>query len=195
MSTIKNLNEIKIHWPANMLIIGPTKSGKSNILQNLIKKYKDDFYMIVKFGHDSCLVKDHKKFITNTTINIDLLKNILKKKDDKNVLIIFDDVMGQFLKTDNTFWEDFSSRCRHKNISVIYSIQYLKTITPAMRSNVLYILMTDINNNDYNELKKITSCDSKEMNELRKKVINYHPLFICLAVEHKGVEVITVDLI
>ena len=199
---IVNINDIDFIYPNNTMILGPTLSGKSNVICNLLAQYMHRFKIVVIFGH-SDLTINHPGLIKKKYVSIKLLQHLMimgededEDEENNNVLVVLDDVMSQIKRPDKDFWDDYCSRCRHSNISNIFSVQYLFAILPCMRSNLRYIIICDITHRDLGELTKVTSYDRKEIKRLvYEEKQGYNAVVISNVVDDKYAIVVEVDLI
>ena len=104
-------------WPFRMSIIGPTGSGKTNILLHLIDKFHpiDKIYLYVKDTdeekyqylinkreqvgmknlNDPCAFMEYSNDMNDVLDNI----NNYNKNRDKKVLIIFDDMIADIMRS------------------------------------------------------------------------------------------------
>ncbi len=142
--------------PSCVLLVMPTKTGKSTIISNLL--LNKNFY-----GQDYF---DNVKIISNT-INNDQTSRFLKKAfdcedhyddsmihdlvrsqdqygDDKpSVCLVLDDCLGD--KT--TALNNISSRYRHSNIQLLMiSTQAFRKVSPTIRANANYVLIGKLQN-------------------------------------------------
>ena len=151
-------------WPFRMLIIGPSGSGKTNTLLHLIDKFHpiDKIYLYAKDTdeekyqylinkREQARIKNfndpHAVIEYSSDMN-DVLEDIYNynKKRDKKVLIIFDDMIADIMRS-----EKFKAivkelfifiRCRKLNISIVFTRQsYFRTPKDARLNSTHYILM------------------------------------------------------
>ena len=150
--------------PSCVLLVMPTKSGKSTIISNMLLNkafYGQDYF-------------DYVKIISNT-INNDQTSRFLKKAfdcedhyddsmihkltqsqdsygDDKpSVCLVLDDCLGE--KT--TALNNISSRYRHSNIGLLMiSTQLFRKVSPTIRANANWILIGRLQNSS--ELDKLS---------------------------------------
>ena len=105
-------------WSFRMLIIGPSGSGKTNTLLHLIDKFHpidkiylytkdtdEDKYQYLINKREQAGIKNLNKahaFIEYLSDMNDVLENInnYNKKRDKKVLIIFDDIIADIMRTE-----------------------------------------------------------------------------------------------
>ena len=105
-------------WPFRMLIIGPSGSGKTNTLLNLIDKSHpidkiylyakdtdEDKYQYLINKREQVRIKnlnDPHAFIEYSSDMNDVLEDInnYNKKRDKEVLIIFDDMIADIMRSE-----------------------------------------------------------------------------------------------
>ena len=142
-------------WPFRMLIIGPSGSGKTNTLLHLIDKLHpiDKIYLYAKDTNEEKYqylinkreqagiknLNDPHAFIEYSSDMNDVLEDInnYNKNRNKKVLIIFDDMIADIMRTEKLF-----IRCRRLNISIVFITQfYFRTPKDARLNSTHYILM------------------------------------------------------
>ena len=150
-------------WPFRMLIIGPSGSGKTNTLLHLIDKFHpiDKIYLYAKdtdeekYQHlinkrEQAGIKnlnDPYAFIEYSNDMNDVLEDInnYNKNSDKKVLIIFDDMIADIMRSKKfkaIVKELFIIRCRKLNISIVFITQsFFRTPQDARLKSTHYILM------------------------------------------------------
>ena len=149
-------------WPFRMLIIGPSGSGKTNTLLNLINNFHptDKIYLYAKdtdekkyqFSinkREQAVIKnlnDPHAFIEYSNDMDDVFDNInnYNKNRDKKVLIIFDDMIADIMRSEKfkAIVKELFIRCRKLNISVVFITQsYFRTPKDARLNSTHYILM------------------------------------------------------
>jgi ABC-type sugar transport system ATPase subunit len=154
-------NKHFIEIPSRILIVGPSGSGKSNTLLNLIKRFNGTFnhiYLGLKNSNEPLYQMLIKKLGDSITVyengEIPRLSDIQPNGEQ---LFIFDDLVGD--KGANQIIEDYFKLGRKKNITSIYLSQsYFKT-PKFIRDNLSYLI-----------IKKITS--KKEL----KLILNDYPI-------------------
>ena len=116
---VSNKKENKDHnWPFRMLIIGPSGSGKTNTLLHLINDFHpiDKIYLYAKDTDEKKYqylinkreqagiknLNDHHAFIEYSSDMNDVLDDInnYNKNRDKKVLIIFDDMIADIMRSE-----------------------------------------------------------------------------------------------
>ena len=127
-------------WPFRMLIIGPSGSGKTNALLHLIDKFHpiDKIYLYAKdTGEEKHQYLINKRervgikhlnephaFIEYYNDMNDVLKDInnYNKNRDKKVLIIFDDMIADIMRSEKfkAIVKELFIRCRKLNISIVF---------------------------------------------------------------------------
>ena len=167
------------NWPFRMLIIGPSGSGKTNTLLHLIDKFHpiDKIYLYAKdTDEEKCQYLKNKReqvgiknlndpyaFIEYSNDMNDVLEDInnYNKNRDKKVLIIFDDIIADIMRTEKlkAIVKELFIRCRKLNISIVFITQsYFKTPKDARLNSTHYILMKISNRK---ELKSIAEENSR----------------------------------
>ena len=152
-----------------MLIIGLSRSGKTNALLNLIQKPDNDSLIdkIYLYAKDlteqkyQFLIRKRKEagikkldvpiaFIEYSNTMDDVYNNIndynLKRK--RTVLIVFDDMIADIMtnKRFQTIIKEFFIRCRKLNISLVFITQSYFSVPKEIRLNSTHYLIMKINN-------------------------------------------------
>ena len=183
-------------WPFRMLIIGPSGSGKTNTLLHLINNFHpiDKIYLYAKDTDEKKYqylinkreqagiknLNDPHAFIEYSNDMNDVLENIntYNKNRDKKVLIIFDDMIVDIMKSEKfkAIVKELFIRCRKLIISIVFIMQsYFKTPEDARLNSTHYILMKIGNKKelksiaeensghlDFKEFLKIYNCCTNE---------------------------------
>ena len=145
-----------------MLIIGPSGSGKTNTLLHLIDKFHpiDKIYLYAKDTDEDKNqylinkreqagiknLNDPHAFIECSSDMSDVLEDInnYNKKRDKKVLIIFDDMIADIMRSEKfkAIVQELFIRCRKLNIAIVFITQsYFRTPKDARLNSTHYILM------------------------------------------------------
>ena len=135
-------------WPFKMLIIGPSGSGKTNTLLHLIDKFHliDKIYLYAKDTDEDKYqylinkrkqagiknLNDPQAFMEYSNDMNDALEDInnYNKNRDKKVLIIFDDMIADIMRSEKfkAIVKELFIRCRKLNISIVFTTQsYFRT--------------------------------------------------------------------
>ena len=179
-------------WPFRMLIIGPSGSGKTNTLLHLIDKFHpiDKIYLYAKDTDEEKYqylinkreqagiknLNDPHAFIEYSSDMNDVLEDInnYNKKRDKKVLIIFDDMIADIMRSEKfkAIVKELFIRCRKLNISIVFISQsYFRTPKDARLNSTHYILMKIGNKKELKSIAEENSghLDFKEF----LKIYNY----------------------
>ena len=164
-----------------MLIIGPSGSGKTNTLLHLINNFHpiDKIYLYTKDTDEKKYqylinkreqagiknLNDPHAFIEYSNDMNDVLDDInnYNKNRDKNVLIIFDDMIADIMRSEKfkAIVKELFIRCRKLNISIVFITQpYFRTPKDARLNSTHYILMKIGNKK---ELKSIAEENSGQI--------------------------------
>ena len=176
---VSNKKENNDHnWPFRMLIIGPLGSGKTSTLLHLINNFHpiDKIYLYAKDTDEKKYqylinkreqagiknLNDPHAFIEYSSDMNDLLDDInnYNKNRDKKVLIIFDDMIADIMRSEkfNAIVKELFIRCRKLNISIVFITQsYFRTPKDA-RLNITHYILMKIGNKK--ELKSIAEENS-----------------------------------
>ena len=149
-------------WPFRMLIIGPSGSGKTNTLLHLINKFHpiDKIYLYAKDTDEKQYqylinkreqariknLNDPRAFIKYSNDMNNVLKDInnYNKNRDKQVLIIFDDMIADIMRSEKfkAIVKERFIRCIKLNIAIVFITQsYFRTPKDARLNSTHYILM------------------------------------------------------
>ena len=149
-------------WPFKMLIIGPSGSGKTNTLFHLINNFHpiDKIYLYAKDTDEKKyqylinkreqagikILNDPHAFIEYSSDMNDVLDDInnYNKNRDKKVLIIFDDMIADIMRSEKfkAIVKDLFIRCRELNISIVFiNISFSRTRKDSRLNGTHYILM------------------------------------------------------
>lgn len=166
MDEFKNISAPLPKPPFSLVLIAPTKSGKSNIIVNLLKNsyfgYDDVFdeiyYISPTVGIDDTLKsineddniikiseEDDLKFLDD--ILNDIVKNQKSKAKEERepVLIVLDDCLDYLKKSKRL--DSLPSYSRHYNISIIITTQVYNALPTKLRKNASCYLIARIYNN------------------------------------------------
>jgi len=134
------------------LLIGRMKSGKSHFLQWLMSKKNGYFHAIVGFTQtkfagslnyiDSSMV--YENFRPDIVGKMMEIQKKTKEQTGKcpPVALLLDDVLGDSeLKMYGKLWEKLGAMCRHYNMFIYITSQYVKKIAPILRQNASCIVI------------------------------------------------------
>ena len=186
----KNVNkkEHNLNWPYvrdhpyRILIIGGSRSGKTNALLNLINNQPDidkiylyaknpyeDKYQFLINKRESIGVKhfnDPKVFIEYSNDMHDAYKNINNYNPDKGnkVMIVFDDMIGDMISNKNliSIVTELFISCRKLKISLVFISQSYFEVPKDVRNNSTHFFIIKIPNK--RELQQIAINHSSDIN-------------------------------
>ena len=170
--------------PYRIIIIGGSRSGKTNALLNLIKEqdYHDvidkiylyardlsepKYQFLIKKREDAGIkhVNNPNAFIVCSNTMDDVYKDIdnYNPKRDKKVLIVFDDMIADIMtnKKFQAIIKELFIRCRKLNISLVFITQSYFSVPKDVRLNSTHYLIMKINNK--RELQNITNNHSADI--------------------------------
>ena len=150
------------NWPFRMLIIGPSRSGKTNTLLHLINNLHpiDKIYLDAKDIHEPKYeylinkreqagiknLNDPHAFIEysdDMNVILDDINNYNKNRD-KKVLIVFDDMVAdiEYNKNFKRIIKELFYRARKINVSILFITQsYFIALKDARLNSTNYMLM------------------------------------------------------
>jgi hypothetical protein len=152
--------------PFTLALIAPTKSGKSNLIVNLLKNsyfgyddiFKEIYYISPTVGIDETLRSineddDIIKIDQEEDLQYldDILNDIVKSQKSKQkeerepVLIVLDDCLDYLKKSKRL--DSLPSYSRHYNISIIITTQVYNALPTKLRKNASCYLIARIYNN------------------------------------------------
>lgn len=158
----KGFSKCKMHSkdPFHTMFLGPTGSTKTTCVRNFVW-YLSTIHNIAvvelfskKFYFETWIMPGRAhKFISKTLIDKIREDGRYMKKNDPSwyQIIIIDDCLGENFHSDK-YWSELISICREENIFLIFSIQYLLGVTPAIRDNIQKYVCCCMNNKGIDNL-------------------------------------------
>tara|TARA_R110002096_G_scaffold417090_1_gene620590 strand:- start:307 stop:1071 length:765 start_codon:yes stop_codon:yes gene_type:complete len=162
----KILHENLPQLPCIMTIIAPTKSGKTNLLSNLL--LRDDFYKDV---HDNVTIMSNTiesdqtgRFLRQacdcyTGYSDQILGGLItqqksfSEEDRPFIGLVFDDILGSVKR--NSYLNSLVTRSRHFGVGLLaISVQSFKALGPVIRNNCNAFICLNLQN--MSELSKIS---------------------------------------
>jgi len=150
----------------SMALVAPTKSGKSNLIVNLLKNsyfgyddvFKEIYYISPTVGIDETLRsinedddiikiddEDELKYLDDILNDIVKSQKAKDKEDREPVLIVLDDCLDYLKKSKRL--DSLPSYSRHYNIRIIITTQVYNALPTKLRKNVSCYLIARIYNN------------------------------------------------
>ena len=196
-----NLNWLYIpDHPYKILIIGGSRSGKTNALLNLIKNQPDidKIYLYAKDPHEAKYqflinkresiglkhFNDPKAFIDCSNDMQDVYKNFNEYNQDKecNILIVFDDMIADMINNKKLYSivTDLFIRGRKLNISLDFITQAYFNVPKYVRLNFTHFFIMKIPNKrelQQTVLNHSSDINSKDFIKIYKKCTANHILF------------------
>ena len=155
------------NWPYRTLVIGPSRSGKTNYLLNLIQKDKNiidkiylyakylekpKYQLLIKKGEDAGIknLNDPTAFIEYSNNMDDVYDDIndYNKKRKRNVLIVFDDMISHVMsnKKAQQVLKELFIRCRKLNILLVFITQSYFSVPKDVRLNCNHYVIFKLKN-------------------------------------------------
>ncbi len=152
----RSFNPYKLDFPSNVIICGVTNSQKTTVALHILRNnYKNFNRILVATTTDDDYKKilDKDKIIMNPKIeNIeDILKYQNRHKKTKTLLIL-DDLIGSVNMGRNNIFDRIASTSRHMNLSVIFIVQHITSISTVIRNNSKYLFVTHVKLNNLQKL-------------------------------------------
>jgi len=163
MSSKANINKEDdlIQIPCNMIACGMTESGKSHMVKSLfaMNYHKFDYAVVfsktVELNNDYDYIPEEYRY---DEFDVEIIEKIMIKqsenkkawlKDKKvklfRVCILIDDSVGTInMSTKNNIFDKLFPISRHYNISIWVCTQHLAYVSPAIRGNTHYFLVSQI---------------------------------------------------
>lgn len=179
----------------NFIAIGRTKTGKTHTFTYLFKKIAHKFDYGICISSTAELNNDydflpleyiHTEYDEEIIRKImDIQMNDIKKigKENKELLgkkafIILDDQLG-LINFHHSIFNELFSKSRHLNITVYVMIQHIKALSPVMRINSIYVMITVISDSSVDNCYDLVSGfnskrDFKKF--LNKYCVNYQAI-------------------
>jgi hypothetical protein len=150
----KNVHPLAPQWPFRMIISGPSGSGKSNLMLNLVTKYLyfDKCYIFAKDAEEdkySFLInflmlagkQRGEKILEIVSDKLEDVPDLMKLDKKKQHLFIFDDMITT---KNQKIIEELSIRGRKRNASIIYLTQVYHEVPKNIRKNCNYIAIFNV---------------------------------------------------
>lgn len=152
--------------PFCLCLVAPTKSGKSNLIVNLLKNsyfgydeiFKEIYYISPTVGIDETLRsinedddiikiddEDDLKYLDDILNDIVKSQKSKPKEEREPVLIVLDDCLDYLKKSKRL--DSLPSYSRHYNISIIITSQVYNALPTKLRKNASSYLIARIYNN------------------------------------------------
>ena len=209
---IKLIDENKMMPPFRTVLTGPTSSGKSNFIKNVLFnkqfkycKYMDEIYVFCASKDDlieykNWAIKENidKKFKFMDKYDDEAVKELIdsietdniKRKNPQRVLIVLDDQICNNVSSRSKLnaVDEIFIRGRHANISVIISTQKYKALSNNMRvlnvSNVVIFNGTNSNDLDAIASEHANTLSKDEVERLIKDHIDKPYSFVMINYKH-----------
>jgi len=152
-----------------LLIVGPSGSGKSQLVKKVLHKTAGTFdfiYLICPTHHEQDIYQRQIPYFNQNKENVSdkptdeqfnkFIETIKKnKKNDKRSLLILDDILYTDITKVNSPLSLWITMCRHFNSSLIILSQLYKGIPPVIRINCThYAFFYIANKNEVDKLKE-----------------------------------------
>lgn len=151
--------------PATILMIGPTRCGKTCSLVNLVLSkemyrdaFKDGHYWVISPTWENCTSLRHLHGIEGirawTEYSDDHIKEIIDTIESqppgerRQSLLIVDDCLGTAALNRHSALSALVSRTRHYRLSIIITSQLAKGIPPTVRNNAMGVMIWNQNSSE-----------------------------------------------
>ena len=145
-----NFSSHHLHLNKVYMCIGPTGSGKSNFLANLIKQFDDTFEEIVIYTAD--VDEPIYRMLRASGVSIethDKIKPLSELDSVRQKLVVFDDFLCvKKTKKDDipNLIEEYSIRARKKQCTMIYLTQNYYSVPTKIRNQIRYLVVLKLTN-------------------------------------------------
>src|SRR5579875_1802881 len=128
---------LKLGFPATILICGSTKTGKSELMKNIIyKNYKqfNRIFLLCPFAKNEFynFIPDKYKIEDPSDADLTLIYNDCQNNPNISTLIIADDCISKINFERGVASKIITATGRHINLSLIIVMQYLNNISPIV---------------------------------------------------------------
>ena len=138
-----NVEDLKLIHPFSLIISGPTSSGKSTLLFQILENLHQNTDTLIQqvvfiYGVYQDVYKNYPNFFF--TDNLDYMD----LKPSVPTIIVLDDVMST-VNNSKKLEDLFTRGVHHKKISVVLSLQnlfYRGSVMKTLRDNAMYIILT-----------------------------------------------------
>lgn len=136
-------------------LVAKRKSGKSYLLRHIVKHYAHNYSKIFvccpteelrpfysSFVPSNCIFPTYtEEWGNELLLRLHVANKGTDEKDMKRVLLILDDLVSDIDLHHSSSIETIYSRGRHLGITMCLTTQYLKNVSPLIRSNSDFILV------------------------------------------------------
>lgn len=161
---------MKIELPANMSIVGSTKSGKTYLMKKMLKDFlpKIDYLVILSptcelsgdfkcFGnntnpeegtvvHTFDNVSEFKSIINEIVSSQDKISRAHSKMETPSLFLVLDDCVNTNILSFKGIIDSLSTRSRHYNLSIAILAQRMRSIPSTFRLNTKYFILFSCSN-------------------------------------------------
>ena len=150
------ISDISFVWPSLLVIAGKSRSGKTVLTKELVSQNRQAFDRIIVISGSAHLnseydgLTDKQNFIDPQSIQkiqrlIALQKKVTQAKKKHRLLIIIDNFIGLANVHNGKLGKLFdmiATQGRHLQVSSIFLTQKLTGVSPVIRQNAMYWLVT-----------------------------------------------------
>ena len=160
---------LTLEFPSTIIIAGSTKTGKSELMKNIIyKNYKqfNRIYLLCPFANTDkfySFIPEKYRIEDPTDGDLTLIYNDCINNKNINTLIIADDCISKLNFERGAASKIISATGRHINLSLIIVMQYLNNISPIIRDNSTYLFVTKLKSRSIKTIYDMTSCFNSEI--------------------------------
>lgn len=150
------ISSINIEWPALVVMAGKSRSGKTVFVKELIRQNRSHFDRIIVFSgsadlnpeyRDICDVKNCIDPSNYSKLNrvLALQEKLVRQGKKHRLLLIVDNIIGMANVHNGKIGKIFdrlSTQGRHMLVSTIFLTQKCTGVSPVVRQNAMYWLLT-----------------------------------------------------
>lgn len=173
------ISQLEIESTEQILALGTCKSGKTNFIHNFILEFtkRHKVAAIWWFGsshHEESdwLNKKHRSEHIRKSV-IDKIRQYQKTVfKGWQQLIICDDISAERFHRDD-WYKNFITTLRHDQVSAIFGLQYIKTVSPTIRDCISKYIVCSANRTTVNALYDLSRFKTNDKGGFETKLLDF----------------------
>ena len=165
-----------LQFHRSFVFCGPTASGKTSVMKNVLKNYIKLFDMVIVFSGsyfefeflDCGIPKEYHKPINEVKIRA-VIEALTKIKDSGNVvntLLVFDDTTGNLDLAHSKLMDRIVTQCRHFNCSTFFSCHWLSKLSRTILESANFFFVLNSSREALSRIQQYTNFTEKELWEM-----------------------------